>query len=117
MRQFPILILVAIVLLSCQQQMKFDKVQWQLKDDPAFPPQSRKAMLKDLQSNYKLEGMRRSQIVELLGEPDHQDDSSITYKIEEKYGSDIDPVYTKTLEVKLNVDKKVKDVNVSEWKK
>ena len=74
-------------------------------------------MLKDLQSNYKLDGMSITQIVELLGEPDYNNDTLIVYKVDEKYGSDIDPVYTKTLEFKLGDDKKVKAVEVSEWKK
>jgi hypothetical protein len=116
-RQIQILLIISIVFLSCQSQERFDKVKWQTREDPAFPPQSRKGMLKDLQSNYKLEGMSPSQITELLGEPDYKDDSSITYNIEEKYGSDIDPVYTKTLEVKLGNYNTVQAVDVREWKK
>jgi hypothetical protein len=117
MRQIQTFLLISIILLSCQSQERFDKVKWQMRDDPAFPPRSRKAMLQDLTSNYKLEGMSSSQIVELLGEPDNKDDSSITYKIEEKYGSDIDPVYTKTLEIKLGKNETAQAINVREWKK
>lgn len=117
MRQIQILLLLSIVFLSCRSQERFDKVKWQTREDPAFPPPSRKAMLQDLQSNYKLEGMSRSQIVELLGEPDYKDDSSIAYKVEVKYGNDIDPVYTKTLEVKLDNNKTVQSVDVRDWKK
>ncbi len=117
MRQIHILLLLSIIFLSCQSHEKFDKAKWQTRDDPAFPPQARKTMLKDLQSSYKLEGMSSSQIFELLGEPDYKNDSSITYIVEEKYGADIDPVYTKTLELRLSGDKKIEAVDVHEWKK
>jgi hypothetical protein len=117
MKQIRIFLLASTLFLSCQTQDKFDKGRWQTKEDPAFPPQSRKAMLKDLRSNYKLTGQSRSQLIELLGEPDYVDDSSITYKIEEKFGSAIDPIYTKTLEIKVNEYEKAKAVAVREWKK
>lgn len=92
-------------------------MKWQAREDPAFPPHSRKAMLNDLQSNYKLIGQSRLQIIQLMGEPDIADDSSLSYKIEAKYGSDIDPIYTRNLEIELNKDEKVKEVAVREWKK
>lgn len=117
MRQIQIILLLSIIFLSCESQVKFDKVKWQTKEDPAFPPQSRKSMLKDLQANHKLEGMSHSQIIELLGELDNHDDSSMAYKVEEKYGSDIDPIYTKTLVVRLSIGKTVKAIDVQEWKK
>lgn len=74
-------------------------------------------MLKDLQSSFKLEEMSLSQIIGLLGEPDYKDDSSMAYKVEQKFGSDIDPVFTKTFEVQVSDDKRVKAVGVREWKK
>jgi hypothetical protein len=113
MRQTQIFLLLSIVFLSCkpQPQVKFVKEKWQATDDPAAPPQSRKDMLKDLLSSYKLEGMSRSKIIELSGESDYKEDSSMAYKIEEEYGSDIDPVYTKTLQVRLG-DTIVKAVDV-----
>ena len=117
MRKIRIFLFLLIVLLSCQSQEKIDKVKWQVKEDPAFPPQSRKAMITDLQSNYKLEGISRFQIVELLGEPDFSDDSSIAYKIEEKFGRDIEPIYTKTLELKFTNHKTVQAIDVREWTK
>jgi len=117
MRQTRIFLFISIFILSCQTDVKFNKVKWQTKEDPAFPPHSRKAMLKYLQSNYKLIGQKRTQLIELLGEPDYADDSSVAYKIEEIFGSDIDPIYTKTLEIKLNQYEAVQAVDVRVWKK
>ena len=61
--------------------------------------------------------MNKSQVVKLLGIPDNVDDSSIFYKVVEDYGSDIDPVYTKQLELTLKPDQSVREVKVNEWKK
>ena len=105
------------ILLSCQSEVKFDKVKWQTQEDPAFPPSSRKAMLNDLLSSYKLDQMNKSQVLNLLGQPDYSSDSDIVYKVIEDYVTDIDPVYTKQLEIKLEPDQSVKAVEVNEWKK
>lgn len=112
---FYLLLLTA--LFSCQSEAKFDKIQWQIQEDPAFPPSARKQMLDDLLTNYKLDQMNRNQVVDLLGTPDFVGDSVLSYRVDEKYGSDIDPVYTRQLEVKLKPDQTVKAVEVREWKK
>lgn len=118
MKTFKIFSLFLIAgLFSCETQTKFDKVKWSTKEDPAFPPQSRKSMLKDLQTNYNLIGMEKSKLINLLGQPDFANDSTLSYKIIQEYGADIDPVYTKTLEIKLTDDKTSKEVNIQEWKK
>jgi len=108
---------IVVGFISCQSQKKFDPIQWRTVEDPAFPPQSRKAMLKDLLDNYKLKSMSQSQVFNLLGEPDYSSDSAIIYKIVEDYGSDTDPVYTKTLDITLNKDKTVQSIDVQEWRK
>jgi hypothetical protein len=108
-------VLILVAFISCQQ--KFDPVKWQTKEYPEAPPESRKSMLKDLLHNYRLEQLNESRITDLLGKPDWGDSNSITYKIVEDYGSDIDPVYTKNLDIEFNEDKSVKKVSVEEWKK
>ena len=74
-------------------------------------------MLNDLLSSYKWNLLNKSQVLNLLGQPDYSSDSDIVYKVVEDYGTDIDPVYTKQLEVKLMPDQSVKAVEVNEWKK
>ena len=83
-------------------------------DDPAFPPESRNAMLKDLLTNYHLEKLNQKQVIELLGGANYSTSSSLIYEIVVDYGPDTDPVYEKNLVIELNGDSSVKKVYVSE---
>src|SRR4051794_275781 len=98
-RQHKLLFLLccAVLLFSCNniQQEKFDKVNWYRPADPAFPPSHRKNMLKDLTTNYKLTGIKYSELINLLGEPNFIDSSSFGYEVDVDYGHDIDPIYIK----------------------
>ena len=118
MKHFKTLISFLVILLcSCQPQIKFDKVKWQTTDDPAFPPECRNSMLKDLLSNYNISKMNYSQVINLLGKPNINDTDSIAYFIITDYGRHIDPVYIKTLDIGFNKEHFVKTIRVSEWKK
>ena len=80
----------------------------------------RRAMLKDLMTNYKLKGLSYKELVDLIGEPQKNligDSDEIYYPVFEDYGSDIDPVHTIDLAIKLNKDSVVTDFRVDEWKK
>ena len=122
-REFGFIILQFVVLFffipSCNsiQQIKFDKVKWNERTDPAFPPPYRSKMLKDLTTEHKLVGLKYSQLIELLGEPNFNDSSSLAYKIIEDYGHDIDPVYTKNLDFTFLKDSTITSFKVYEWKK
>ena len=72
-------------------------------------------MLSDLITNHKLIGLKYSQIVELLGEPDFKD--SLCYSIIVDYGTNIDPVYTKNLNFTFSMDSIITSFNVQDWKK
>ena len=74
-------------------------------------------MLKDLTTEHKLVGLKYSQLIELLGEPNFNDSSSLAYKIIEDYGHDIDPVYTKNLDFTFLKDSTITSFKVYEWKK
>jgi hypothetical protein len=65
------------------------------KGDANFPPRDREKMLRDLFSNYKLVGIKYSDLTKLLGTPDNGDSVSVSYEIELDYGFDIDPIYSK----------------------
>ncbi|KAA5536546.1 hypothetical protein F0919_02440 [Taibaiella lutea] len=114
---FGLTLITSIAFFSCENQMKFDKVAWNKSDDPAFLPPARKRMLKDLLTNHKLMGLKYSQLINTLGEPNYIDDSLLGYGIIEDYGSDIDPVYTKTLQFTISKDSIITSFKVSEWKK
>ncbi|WP_118976528.1 hypothetical protein [Taibaiella koreensis] len=74
-------------------------------------------MLDDLMKNHKLIGLKYNQLIDSLGEPNYLEDSIISYRITEDYGSDIDPVYVKTLQFSISRDSIVTSFKIKEWKK
>jgi len=110
-----LLFLFALILFSCNRQIKFDKSKWQTKDDMEYS--YRDNMLKDLTTNYKLSGLKYSEIINLLGQPQIEDSTSLAYQIIIKYGNDIDPVYTKYFNLTFSKDSIIKSFEIKEWKK
>ena len=103
---------------ACHQKQKFDKTKWQeVGDLMTFP--NRNAMVDDVVQNHNLKGKTLNDITGLLGQPQYPLDSTmeIGYKIDENYGTDIDPIYTKTLLIQFDKDTTVKNVEIKEWKK
>ncbi len=109
--------LLLLILVSCAQQMKFDKERWNEQIDPIFPSYYRPKMLKDLTQNYKLIGLSCSQLKGRLGQADNMDNNSISYKIIIDYGGDIDPVYTQDLVFTYSKDSLITSYKIIEWKK
>ena len=127
MRVIKALLLIATIhLVSCEPQMKFDKNGWQSGGATGYPPPSRKEMLKDLLSNYRLKGLSYRQIINLLGEPNGIDNSTVFYDIALRYDM-IDIDYAKSLLIVLDKDsiarevkvyeRKNKEVRIYEWNK
>ena len=103
-RKYYLLLLATVVILSCQTNEKFDSEKWNNKSIVDFEiTDVREGMLNDLLDSRVLIGKSKSEIIELLGKPEIANDSKITYLVREKYGSNIDPLYIKYLE--LNLDK------------
>lgn len=114
-----IILLLFIFLASCNNNEKFDKAKWQEQGDLKIYTH-RKAMLNDLTKNYKLTGLSYRQLINLVGEPENyrgNENGIVYYEIETDYGYDIDPVYTKTLQIKLTKDSTVDSFIIKEWKK
>jgi hypothetical protein len=89
-------------------QEKFDKTKWRTKDDNDYP--YRDKMLNDLITNVKLKGLKKDEIIDLLGQPDRSDSSYLFYRIAQtRIG--FFPLHTKTLVIKLTMDGTV------EWRK
>ena len=108
-----------IFLTSCSNNEKFDKVKWQEQGDLRMYTH-RKSMLNDLIKNYKLIGLSYKQLINLIGEPENYSDKEkdkVYYEIETDYGTDIDPIYTKSLQIKLTKDSIVESFTIKEWKK
>ena len=95
-----IFLLLFGLLTSCNNDITFEKNGWQQKDDLGFYP-NRNKMLNDLTINHNLKGLSYKKIIELIGEPEKNitANNSIFYNIITDYGHDIDPVYSKTLEI------------------
>jgi hypothetical protein len=76
-------------------------------------------MIDDLTKNYALKGKKYHEIVELLNIPQGKGDNDlqIFYDVDVDYGSDIDPVYSKTLCIQFDKDSIVEMFEVEEWKK
>lgn len=74
-------------------------------------------MVNDLLENYHLKGKHYHEIIRLLGDPDFNEKNEFGYVIEEDFGWDIDPVYTKNLLISMNGDSTVSSVEVKAWKK
>jgi hypothetical protein len=112
-------VIIISFFVSCDNEMKFDKEKWDDQPNLGFTPPYRKKMLKDLTSNHKLVGLKYSEIISLLGAPNFHDSASASfgYDIVIDYGSDIDPVYTKTLEFIFSKDSTITSFKIDEWKK
>jgi len=111
--------LLLILLVACSNDIKFDKTKWMNEGDlQEFP--YRKAMLKDLVTNYKLKGLSYKQMIDLIGEPQKNlsaDSDKVCYPVLTDYGRDIDPVHTIILSIQLGRDSTVSDFRIDEWEK
>jgi len=83
--------------LSCKQSKPFNEQGWATKDDIGGYPE-REAMVDDLVSNH-LKGAHCNKVIAMLGRPDELQGAVLCYNIITDYGTDIDPVYTRNLEV------------------
>lgn len=89
-------------------EIKFDKTKWRTKDGRDYP--YRNDMLEDLMNNQNLKGLKRDEVIVLLGQPDRIDSSYLFYMIAQKR-IEFFPLHTKTLVIKLAKDSTV------EWRK
>lgn len=113
------LLFLGLLFSSCtnNKEIKFDKDKWAHQIDTEFPSTDRKKMLKDLSANYRLTGIKYSQLIDLLGSPNSEDSSSISYTIIVDYGNDIDPVYTKVLKFFFLKDSIITSFKIVDWRR
>jgi hypothetical protein len=111
-----ILILLSFFLNSCNREIKFNKIKWSEYND-GIASDYRNKMLTDLTTNYKLVGLKYLRLVDLLGNPDYTDDTSLSYFVIVDYGFDIDPVYTKNLDFTFSKDSTITSYKLEEWEK
>jgi hypothetical protein len=117
--KFSIILLLSLILTACNTDEKFDKTKWLVQSDIGQYP-NRNSMINDLLNNHHLKGLSYKKLIDLIGEPAKNmtgENNEIYYQILTEYGSDIDPVNTKTLIIKLNNDSTIGDFKIDEWKK
>lgn len=109
---------IYIFLSSCNNEIKFDKIGWTIKDDIGLHP-NRDKMLNDLIHNQKLKGLTYRQLIFKIGEPESNmtgGRNSIYYDIVTDYGLNIDPVSVKSLEFRFDKDSIITDYTINEWR-
>jgi hypothetical protein len=94
-------------------EIKFDTTKWSVRKEnnfsqPEYP--YRNEMLKDLIDHYHLKGLKKDELIDLLGKPDHTDSGYMFYLVAQKRIYFF-PLRTKTLVIKLASDSTV------EWRK
>ena len=80
----------------------------------------RELMIEDLSKNYLKQGMKFADTEKLLGKnqlSDGKDSLQLQYEIYTYYGSDIDPIETKTLIVNFSADSTLTNIWVDHWEK
>jgi hypothetical protein len=120
MRKLYIIFCFAFIstLISCNK--KFDKAGWNYSegedvgDLKEYP--NRDKMVKDLLENHPIKGLTALKVFDLLGETEIKEDKAI-YVILNDFGSDIDPVRTKYLEIKFNIAGIAESAKIVEWQK
>jgi outer membrane protein assembly factor BamE (lipoprotein component of BamABCDE complex) len=109
-----IILLIAIVLssaISCGtiSHEKFDSEKWKHSNDTSEATWSlRWDMMNDLRNNYALVGKTRKQIIDLLGKPDGNDDTKMSYYL----GYSKTGINTGTLTLIFDKDDKVTKISV-----
>lgn len=121
MRNLPYIYLYTIILsfTSCKpEQTKFNQTQWKTRNDIDY--NHRELMIDDLAKNYLKPGIKFHEIENLLGKNDfvnEQDSLQLQYEIYVDYGSDIDPIETKTLIVNFDSDSTLTKIRIDHWEK
>jgi hypothetical protein len=86
----------------------FDKEKWKVKDGYSYA--YRDKMLHDLVYNVPLKGLKKSEVLELLGLPNRINNNYLFYIIDEKRAFFF-PLHVRTLVIKLD------KANTVEWRK
>jgi len=80
-----------------------------------FPERSK--MVNNVVKYFKLDGEKVTDVEALLGKADFHGQNEIGYKIDEEYGSDIDPIATTTLTFTFDGDSIVREKKIEKWRK
>ena len=96
------LILPLLLFTGCSSRQEFNSDKWKSKPVDWWVTDIRESMVDDLVQSDTLIGMNRSEVTELLGDPELNSDGALSFLVREKYSSNIDPDYIKHLYIEFN---------------
>lgn len=98
--------------------MEFEQNKWKTIDDINY--NHREFMIQDLTDHYLKPGIKYNEVSKLLGENYNErsgDSIQFQYEIYVDFGTDIDPVETKTFVVNFTSDSALVNTRIDYWRK
>ncbi|MFT4535474.1 MAG: hypothetical protein ACI9P5_002843 [Saprospiraceae bacterium] len=108
MKKVLTIILLFTILTSCNSKKDFNSQEWNEKGVDWWMTDIREKMVDDLIQSDTLIGLNKTEIIDLLGQPQKEENLEMKYLIREKYGLDIDPEYISMLTIRF--DEKAKAI-------
>ena len=112
-------LIILVLLISCEQkQVKFEEKKWKTRNDIDY--NHREFMIQDLKENYLKPEMKYNDVEKLLGgnyNERSEDSIQLQYEIYTDFGTDIDPVETKTFIANFNSDSVLVNMRIDHWNK
>ncbi len=116
---YYLIFLISILLISCKQKkVKFEQNKWKTRNDIDY--NHRELMIQDLKQNYLKPEMKYNDVEKLLGgnyNERSEDSIQLQYEIYTNFGTDIDPVETKTFIVNFTSDSVLVNTRIDHWSK
>ncbi|MBU3821590.1 hypothetical protein KO566_05925 [Flavobacteriaceae bacterium XHP0103] len=84
--------------------MKFDSKTWNKGGIDWQITETRENMVTDLIGSDTLIGLKKSQVIKLIGKPEFEERNQIKILVRERYSSDIDPHYISYLIIDFDND-------------
>jgi hypothetical protein len=102
-----------MMLVSCDENEKFESDKWKTENGSGAYPHRAK-MLDDIITNRKFVGMKYKALRNVLGNPSSIKQNEVRYNIESTYSNSSSRAYTKDLVLFINADSVVVQMGVSE---
>ncbi len=107
---------LAGLLTNCKNDQPFNSELWKKKGLDWQITEFREVMVSDLLNSDTLTGLSKSELIQLLGEPELVERNKFIYLVREKYDWDIDPTYIKNLVIEIDSLEGVVDYQIEQYK-
>ncbi len=94
--------LILVCTISCEKEVAFDSAKWKQKGVDWQITDFREKMSTSLIKSDTLIGLKKVEILELIGKPEIESESNLQYLVREKYSWNIDPDYISYLFIQLD---------------